>query len=218
MMSEVKTKSIRNIEERMGDTDISSLRYRVLESAKQFKTSWIELGQALYTVWKDRLYRDWGYSTFDVYAAKEIGIRKQTAVKLLKSYYFLEQEEPVYLKQDYKEQAGCASVPTFECVDALRQAKNKKGIDKEDYERIRKNVFEQGKDAVSVKKDLTALIKQRQELLPQEARQKKKQALLRRLLGLLKSVRAEIKIAKVLPMQILKEADKLISRIESEML
>ena len=134
----------------------------------------------------------------------------------LKSYYFLEQEEPRYLKKDYKEEAGCVSAPTFESVDALRLAKNKREIDSADYQRIKKNVFENGKDAPSLKKDLTALIKQREELLPQEAWQKKKQALLRRFLSLLKSVRQEIKIAKILPAQVVKEVDKLITKLETE--
>jgi len=69
----MKTRSIQRIEERMEGVSESTLRHKVLEDAKSFKTSWIRLGQSLYTVWRDRLYRDWGYSNFDVYAAKEIG-------------------------------------------------------------------------------------------------------------------------------------------------
>lgn len=213
-MSAVKTKSIRNIEELMENMDDSSLRHQVLKNAKHFKTSWIELGQTLYTVWKDKLYKDWGYSNFDKYTAKEIGIRKQTALKLLKSYYFLEQEESAYLKNDYGQEAS--SVPTLDSINALRLAKNKKELDRSDYERLRANVFENGKDERSVKKDLTALMKQREELLPQEAWQKKKLSLIRRFLSLLKSIREEIRIAKVLPARVVKEVDKLISKLELE--
>ena len=83
------TKSLQNIEEKMKGLDENSLRYHILESAKSFKTSWVELGRSLYSVWKDKLYKEWGYSTMDAYTGKEIGIRKQTAMKLLKSYYFL---------------------------------------------------------------------------------------------------------------------------------
>ena len=85
----MKTKSIDRLEEKMKGLDSESLRYHILESAKNFKSSWVNLGQGLYSVWKDKLYKEWGYSTFESFSAKELGIRKQTALKLLRSYYFL---------------------------------------------------------------------------------------------------------------------------------
>ena len=57
-MAEIKTKTLENIERLMENTNSDAVRYRVLQSAKNFKTSWIELGQSLYTVWKDKLYRE----------------------------------------------------------------------------------------------------------------------------------------------------------------
>ncbi|MFH1381247.1 MAG: hypothetical protein ABIH57_03655, partial [Candidatus Omnitrophota bacterium] len=84
-MTEIKTKAIERIETKMENMDGDSVRYLVLNSAKAFKKSWITLGQALYTVWKDKLYKNWGYNTFEAYTTKETGIRKQTALKLLRS-------------------------------------------------------------------------------------------------------------------------------------
>lgn len=216
-MPDTKTKSIASIERKMTDVPSDSLRYQVMNSAKNFKTSWIELGQALYAVWKDKSYKEWGYNNFDSYSAKEIGIRKQTALKLLRSYYFLEKEEPRYLSQDYRQEAKTASVPNYEAVDALRLANNKKLLDRADYEQLKKNVLEEGRDVREVKKDLTSLMKQRQELLPEEAREQKKLALLKRFVSLLKSIREELKVSKMLPMPIVKEVDSLITRIESEL-
>ncbi|PIQ90173.1 MAG: hypothetical protein COV71_06430, partial [Candidatus Omnitrophica bacterium CG11_big_fil_rev_8_21_14_0_20_41_12] len=132
-MEAAKTKSIRNIEEKMENLDVNSLRYHILESAKNFKCSWIELGRSLYSVYKDKMYKEWGYLNFDIYVAREIGIRKQTAMKLLKSYYFLEKEEPQYLKTDYTESSQPANIPSYESVDILRQVKNKKVFDDDDY-------------------------------------------------------------------------------------
>ena len=77
-----------------------SFRYKVLDAAKGFKSSWIDLGQYLFSVYRDKSYREWGYLTFDAYCAKEIGIRQPTAMKLLKSYSFLEREEPSFLKRE----------------------------------------------------------------------------------------------------------------------
>ena len=210
-------KSLKTIEEKMHGLDEQSLRYRILESAKEFKTSWIKLGQALYAAWKDRLYKEWGFATFDAYVRSEIGIRKQTALKLLRSYYFLEKEEPGYLQEEYVETADAAVVPSYESIDVLRLAKNKKDLDSADYLRLKRDIFEKGRDAREVRKDLTALIRQREELEPEEAYEKRKMATVRRFLGVLKSLKEEIETGKLLPSPIIKEASSLISKLEKEL-
>jgi len=213
-----KTKSIKSLEEKMEGIDKDTLRYQILENAKDFKTSWIELGRALYSVWRDKLYKGWGYGKFEVYSSREIGIRKQTAMKLLKSYYFLEKEEPGYLKSDYVESAPAGAVPTYESVDVLRLAKNKKILDEEDYSNFKKEVFEKGKDAREARRDLTTLIRQRQELDPEEAHQKRKFSTVKRLIGVLRSLREEAESQKLLPMPIIREAAELIRKLEEEIL
>ncbi len=209
-----KTKSITSIEEKMSAMEPDSLRYHVLESARNFKTSWIELGRSLYTVFKDKMFKSWDYSTFEIYVAKEIGIRKETAMKLLRSYYFLEKEEPAYLSKERESGEDIASVPTYEAVDVLRQAKAKK-IGSADYAKLRQQALG-GRDAREVKKDLTALIRQREELSPEEAWEKKRSASLKRFVSTLKSLRREIEESKLLPAAVLKETDALIAKIESE--
>jgi len=215
-MRDGKTRSIKNIEQKMEEISPESLRYQVLGNAKKFKTSWIELGQILYTVWKDKLHKGWGYSEFDTYTSKEIGIQKQTALKLLRSYAFLEKAEPRYLKKEYTEEVNAAQVPTYEAVDVLRRASANKEIDKEDYARIKKYVLEKGKDAREAQKDLTEMIKKNEELQPEEIHQKKSMVRVKRFLSLLKSIKQEIRASKTLPVKIADETDKLINMIESE--
>lgn len=215
-MGNIKTKSIEKLEQRMQEMPESSLRHRVLQCAKEFKTSWIDLGQALYAVWKDKLFRDWGYSSFEIYASKEIGIRKETAVKLLKSYIFLEKKEPFYLQKAYKEEANVATLPSYEAVNVLRLASNKKMLDEVDYTTLKEDVFQKGKDVRDIKKGLTALIRERQDVDPEDARSKRRTTLIKRFLGTLKSLRTEIKISKMLPIQLIKDTEKLISNLEAE--
>ncbi|MDP3789477.1 MAG: hypothetical protein Q8R48_03635 [Candidatus Omnitrophota bacterium] len=212
-----KTKSLERIEETMESMDKNSLRYQVLEKVKNFKISWLSLGQALYSVWKDKLYKEWGYLTFEAYTAKEIGIKKPTAMKLLRSYYFLEKEEPEYLQKDYTAPEEVASIPSYDAVNVLRLAKNKKTLDKVDYADLKKKVFEKGQDARDIKKDLTALMREREELDPEEARKKHRIATFRRLLAALKSVKHDAEVLKLLPASIIKETASLINKIESEM-
>ena len=215
-MNETKTKSLRNIEEKMESLDSGSLRYHILESAKNFKCSWIELGRSLYSVWKEKMYKEWGYINFDIYVSREIGIRKQTAMKLLKSYYFLEKEEPQYLKADYAQANKAAQIPSYESVDILRQAKNKKVLDEDDYNNLKKEIFEKGRDAGELKKNLGVIIRSRQELEPEEAQEKRKMVTLRRLLGQLRLLKQEVEVLKMLPMPLIKELDALIKKLDLE--
>lgn len=154
-----KPKSIHRLEAQMESLSPETLRYRVLESARNFKSSWIELGQCLYAVYKDKLYRDWGHGSFDIYCAKEIGIRQQTAVKLLKSYYFLEKEEPDYLKKQTGDESKPAQTPSFESVNALRLAKQSQRISEKDYEKVREQVLEKNEDPIEVKKKIKYFLK-----------------------------------------------------------
>lgn len=211
-----KTKAIQEIERKMQGLDENSLRHKVLRNVINFKTSWIDLGQSLYSVWKDKLYRDWGYLTFEAYASKEIGVRKETAMKLLRSYYFLEKEEPQYLKREISDPSGAANLPSYESVNLLRLAKNRKEIDDSDYESLKKNVFEKGKDARDVRKDLTTLIRQREELDPQEARNNRKSAAVKRVVATLKALKNDIEIAKLLPLSTIKDIKDLIAKLEEE--
>lgn len=208
---------MKNIEEKMQGLDQEGLRYHILESAKNFKTSWVELGRSLYSAWKDKLYKEWGYNTFDNYVKSEIGIRKQTALKLLRSYYFLEKEEPGYLRQDYAESNEASQIPGYEAIDVLRLAKNKKEIEPGDYAHLKKEIFRNGKDSTQLKKDLTQLIRQRQELDPQEAYQKRRLTTVRRFLGTLKSLQREAELSKLLPAPTIKEISLLVAKLENEL-
>ena len=220
-MARLSTKALAGIEKRLEDIDEGSMRHKILQNAKNFKVSWIELGQSLYTVYRDKLYREWGYTTFEAYTAKEIGVKKTTALKLLKSYYFLEREEPVYLQKEQAsaastEPSDVASVPNYESVNLLRLAKNKKALDEDEYRDLKKQIFESGKDAGEVRKSLTSMMRHREELEPEEARRKKKTAVLRRLVSTLRTLKTDIEHSKMLPMSLLKETASLIAKIEAQ--
>lgn len=216
-MTRLTSKALEGLERRITDAGEDQIRRRILQNAKNFKTSWIDLGQSLYSVWKDRLYKGWGYMTFEAYTAKEIGIRKTTALKLLKSYYFLEKEEPAYLQKEQEGEADeVASVPSYESVNLLRLAKGKKAVDESDYRTLKREVLDSGKEPAEVRKSLTNIIRQREELEPEEARQGRKIAVLKRLVSTLKALKTDIEHSKMLPASLLKETASLIAKIESE--
>jgi hypothetical protein len=193
----------------------ASLRDLALQASKSFKSSWVELGRVLYTIWKDKLYKSWGYQQFDAYVSKEVGIRKQTSLKLLRSYYFLEKEEPSYLQKDFTEEAEAAQIPSYEAVDVLRLARSK-DLDEQDYQKLKDNLFVKGKDSREIKKDLTLMMRQREELDPQEAWQKKKETNIKRFIGALKSLKREMDESKLLPAAMAQEVNTLIKKLEDQ--
>jgi hypothetical protein len=212
------TKAMQNIDEKLSEiAGGDPAREHVLVCAKQFKTSWVELGRALYAVWKDKLYRNWGYGDFDAYTSKEIGIKKNTSMKLLKSYYFLEKEEPQFLSQYQQaaEQGDQARLPGLESIDLLRKAKEGKQLDTDDYQNLKEAVLK-GKEDTEVKKELTSLIRQREELEPEEAWERKRGAVIRRFVGTLRSLSDELKSSKIVSAQLIKETEALLRKLESE--
>jgi len=206
-----KTKAISDIERKMIGMDEGSLRYQALQSAKRFKTSWIELGQYLQTVWREKHYKSWGYVSFESYCTKEIGIKTSTALKLLRSYYFLEQEEPAFLKTKLVDTGKVVALPSFDSVYVLRRAKNKKGLNDEDYQTLKYSVLDKGEEPKEVRSKLRNILESYAETDPKEEREKRCTAKINRFLSVLRNLRIEIEYSGMLSRKIIKEVDQLIT-------
>jgi len=210
-----KTKGISQIEHKMVGVDEHSLRYQTLQAAKQFKTSWVELGHYLQAVWSEKSYKGWGYMSFESYCTKEIGIRTSTALKLLRSYYFLEREEPEFLKTGLAESDKVVELPSFESVDILRLAKDKKGLHEGDYQDLRHYVLNKGEGPKEVRGKLKNILESYTTSDP-EGEKKKRNGTVNRLLGTLINLKREIETTGVLSSKIVREIDQLIEKIEAE--
>ncbi len=78
-----------------------SFRHVVLTAAKRFKSTWAELGKLLVQVRDEAKFEEWGYESFEAYCLKELHIRKNTALKLPRSFSFLAKHEaPEVLKDE----------------------------------------------------------------------------------------------------------------------
>ncbi len=218
-MLEKKTKAILDIENKMQTLEPQSLRYQVLEAARNFKGSWVKLGQFLYTVYKDKHFKNWGFLSFEAYCKKEIGIQKNTAVKLLSSYYFLEKNEPELLKSDYfDKESSPAEIPGYEAINVLRLAKNNKNLTADDYHDFKDSLFQQGKDYKEVRREIgLRLLSAREEANPEQAREKRRQATIKRLCATLKSLQEEISVNKLLPQKLITDIENLIEKLQSEL-
>jgi len=193
-----------------------NLREHLAQHAKDFKLSWVLLGQGLYSVWRDKLYHSWGFEKFEDYCVRELGLKKPLALKLVKTYFFVEQDEPVYLKKEFAETRQTAMVPGFEGLDVLRLARGKKELTRDDYAKLRKDIFEKGKEASLVRKDLTTIIKERKQVDPQQARESRHEQSIRRLVAALRSFKKDMETLKLAEPDIIEEAQGLLERLEGQ--
>ena len=206
-----QSKSLEQIEERMAGLEPGTIRHEALQAAKRFKSSWIELGRVLWAVYREKKFKEWGYLSFDAYCAKEIGIRSATAKKLLHSYYFLEREEPSLLRK--LQQESPAKLPQADSVNMLRLLKNNEKIQGADYEQVRRYVLERGGEAPQVRKEIRSLLESA-EPDPEAARADRRQAVIRRTIGTLKSLKVDLQESKLVPAKLLAEIESLVKKLE----
>ena len=90
-----------------------AFRDEVLQAARAFKASWTGLARVLTRVRDQALWRSWGFSSFEVYCSKELRIRKATALKLTRSWTFLERHERGWRPDS----ADAKPAPAFEVVE-----------------------------------------------------------------------------------------------------
>ena len=141
------TKGSQHIEQLMRQLPPESERYQVLATAKQFKSSWVELGEWLAKVSNKKQFSEWGFTSFEDYCTKEIRIRRQTAEKLLLAFRFLERREPSLL-----ERKEGRPLPDYRSIDLLRKADEREHFSMEEYSELRRAVIEEERNHPSVAK------------------------------------------------------------------
>src|SRR5919197_979690 len=137
--------------EKLRETSPGSFRHSVLDAARRFKASWVELGKLLVEVRDGALFTDWGFSTFDQYCAKELHIRKSTADKLVRSFSVLSRHEP-------KAVANVDVVriaPAFEVVEVLAGAEERGQLDADEYRSIRQSIWDSEKPVAELRRELS---------------------------------------------------------------
>jgi len=213
----IKTKALTKIEAKLATLEEGSPRYTALDACRRFKTSWMELGQALAGVHHGRMHSGWGYSSFEDYCQRELGIRHATAQKLLRSYAFLEAEEPDYLKRLREAPKTDSRVPELDSVNLLRLAKKSKRIDESDYSRIRRDVLEESRAPKDVQREVRLLTGSEPPKDPRTARAERREKFLKQLIRMLESAKLEAIAGKFLPAKLIDQFDDLSEKVEKEL-
>ncbi len=193
------------------------LRQKTQDAAQRHKASWIELGQYLFTIHKDKLYKEWGYLVFETYCKKELGIKETTAAKLLKSYSFLEKEEPrLASSEHFMEDDAPKAVPHYESVNLLRLAKENKNLTTSDFADLRESVIQHAKEPKEVRAHVKKLLSEREVKDPAEVRRTRRNAAIKRLVTMLSSTKRELESEGLLPAFLIKQINELAAKLEDQ--
>jgi hypothetical protein len=193
------------------------LRIKTVEIAKQHKASWIQLGQHLFSIYKNKLYKEWGFQAFEAYCKKELSIREATASKLIKSYAFLEKEEPRIVKPDFTEEEVPRKIPDYESVNLLRLAKNNKNIPTNEFAELRNDVLNEGKECKEVRAAVKKILETHAPKDTPEMKDQKRSSVLRRLIGFLNSAKTQLEEEDLVPDYLLTQIDALTQKLEDQL-
>jgi len=147
METSVKTKTETLLDQLMQQLDPDSARYHVLASARQFKSSWVDLGEKLLKVKREGLFAEWGYQDFIDYCRKEVRIKQPTAQKLTMAYRYLEQKQPALLQQG----ADLHPLPDYRSVDLLRQAEEEQQLSQDEISQLRHAILSENRSFPTVR-------------------------------------------------------------------
>jgi hypothetical protein len=136
-MARRRTRGEAHIEALLSHLDPSSERFRVLRAARDFKASWVELGERLTETREHEQFKEWGYTSFEAYCRQELRLKGETANKLTRSYAFLRDHNP-----DSLETREVKELPPLDVVDLLSRARDRAKVSDKQFAEIKGEVFE----------------------------------------------------------------------------
>jgi len=182
-----------------------AFREEVLRAARTFKASWTGLAKVLTRVRDEALWEGWGFASFDAYCTRELHIRKATALKLTRSWSFLDRHEP-----RWKPEADDARpAPAFEVVEVLAEAEERGALDAEEYRSIRDSSWDTERPVAAVRRELTERFPRPEpEPAPAEVR-------LGQLARTARRLAEELRVCRGVPASVRTQADDLAAAVES---
>ena len=157
MTSKILTKTDQSMEDRMLAVSADPERADVLQKARSFKRTWLELAESLNRANEKKLWAKWGFSDFDAYCRKELHLRGSTVQKLLGSYRFLETSAPRVIERARTDHFE-APIPSIQTVEFVEKATREGHADEETLATIHKSAFEDGVEKAVLSKKFGELV------------------------------------------------------------
>ncbi len=136
------------------------LRLEVLQRARQFKRSWIDMAEALMKVRASGAYQAWGHADLYAYCADELLIKRKTVDKLTGSLTAIKRHAPALLDARDLERP----IPSCESVDYFARAVGERGEDSppdhpiEVLDELREAVFDQARPLSAIRRQFNSVL------------------------------------------------------------
>jgi hypothetical protein len=138
-----------------------SLRLELLECARRFKRSWIDMAAGLRKVRESQSFDAWGYRDLYAYCDQELMLKRRTVDKLIGSYAALEQHAPTLLADN----RGGQAVPSVDAVDYFARVVSRASDDDgtverapEVIEQLREAVFDQTRPVQTLRRQFNPIV------------------------------------------------------------
>jgi hypothetical protein len=167
-------------------------RLELVQRARRFKRSWLEMAEGICWVRDTGAYERWGFSDLHSYCQSELHIRGATVDKLTGGYATLREHAPQVLRRD-----GVAKeIPSVDAVDYFAQALNPKQNPKrpvaeptdEMIRDLKTAVFDDNKPVAVLRREFNSVLRPKPDGAETLERMEKASAAARRLSSLLEQI------------------------------
>lgn len=154
-MEDMTVSSVKKIDARLDRLEPGSLRHQVMTALRQFRASWVELGRLLNEVVYGGDYKEWGYDDFEVYCARELGLKKPTVQKLMVSYNYMKKYEGKRLT-DFEDsgKTSAPEIPDFQTVELLDRVRRREEMPDDKISELHRRAFEGEGEEPEFRKEL----------------------------------------------------------------
>ena len=147
----------------------------------------------------------WGFPSFEAYCTRELRIRKATALKLTRSWSFLDRHE----RHSKPEAPDARPAPAFEVVEVLAEAEERGALDAEEYRSIRDSIWGSDRPVAAVRRELSERFpRPAPEPAPTEVR-------LGQLARTARRLAEDLRVCRGVPTSVRTQADDLAAAVES---
>lgn len=188
--------TIAKIDKRLEELDPESVRHRVLMALRKFRSSWVELGRLLTDIAYGGDYKEWGYEDFEVYCARELGLKKPTVKKLMVSYNYMKSYASERLEEP--EEGQGYDVPDYQTVDLLKKTRDREDIPEDEKEELHRLAFEGSSDEGFLRKEIRERLRPASEEDIDEANSRRRGEI-EGLLRLARNLRQKLAAARSVP-------------------
>lgn len=146
------------------------IREETKKALATYRGAWVELGRLLNEVVYGGDYKEWGYDDFEVYCARELGLKKPTVQKLMVSYNYMRKHQAG--KLEALEKGECVIFPSHDTLALLDKAERAEGVPERDLNELRFQAFS-GDISDDTHKEFRSRLAPKREVDPDEAEKAK---------------------------------------------